>query len=109
MDDFIMIVCKQFKIKVTKSILSQSKVYMQSGVELFKDDLIMLNSGDTVYFDPNGDPYKTAHILDQYQTLEMIGEGGFGSVYRAKHIETGEEVAIKYIDISEQLTKASSI
>ena len=31
----------------------------------------------------------------------MIGEGGFGTVWRAKHKETGQLVAIKHIDLTE--------
>ena len=30
-----------------------------------------------------------------------MGEGGFGSVFKAKHIESGMNVAIKYMDVSE--------
>ncbi|KAG1696979.1 Protein furry -like [Nymphon striatum] len=36
--------------------------------------------------------------LTDYQVLNMIGRGGFASVYRAKVIDTDEEVAIKMID-----------
>jgi serine/threonine protein kinase len=32
---------------------------------------------------------------------EVIGVGGFGKVYRATHKQTGEEVAVKYMDITE--------
>jgi serine/threonine protein kinase len=35
--------------------------------------------------------------------------GGFGTVYRARHFENGREVAIKYIDLTESLNKASSM
>jgi serine/threonine protein kinase len=32
----------------------------------------------------------------------LLGEGGFGRVYRGRHKETGELVALKYIDLSAQ-------
>jgi serine/threonine protein kinase len=35
--------------------------------------------------------------------------GGFGTVYKARHLENGQEVAIKYIDLTESLNKASSM
>ena len=69
----------------------------------------MLKGGDIIYFASNGEEYNTAHILDQYEKLELLGKGGFGSVYKGRHIETSQEVAIKFIDISECLKKASSI
>ena len=89
LDDFIILICKQFKIKASKTLINNSKIYLQTGVELFKDDLIMLKNGDFVYFDPNGEPYNTSHILDQYQKLQLLGQGGFGSVFKARHNETG--------------------
>ena len=31
----------------------------------------------------------------------MLGQGGFGSVFKGKNKETGQYVAIKYIDLTE--------
>src|SRR5262245_57946239 len=36
-------------------------------------------------------------VLDQYLILDRIGEGGMGSVYRARHRVMGREVALKVI------------
>ena len=33
--------------------------------------------------------------MDNYEILEKIGEGTYGIVYKARHIETGKQVAIK--------------
>ncbi len=35
--------------------------------------------------------------IDRYELLELLGEGGFGAVYRAKHRFLGREVALKLI------------
>jgi serine/threonine protein kinase len=40
-------------------------------------------------------------VIDQYKMNEMIGEGGFGQVFRAQHKKTKEIVAVKTIDISD--------
>lgn len=37
-------------------------------------------------------------IEDQYELLEMAGEGSFGQVYKAKHRITGKIFAIKYLN-----------
>ena len=37
---------------------------------------------------------------DLYQLIEKIGEGGFASVYRATLLKTGQEVAIKFLNIN---------
>lgn len=37
---------------------------------------------------------------DTYQLLEKIGEGGFGQVFKAKQITTGQYVAIKFLTLN---------
>ena len=41
-------------------------------------------------------------MVDQYEREELLGEGGFGRVYKGRHKETGQVVALKYIDLSKQ-------
>ena len=36
--------------------------------------------------------------IENYQVGELLGRGGFASVYKARCISTGEEVAIKMVD-----------
>ena len=36
--------------------------------------------------------------IENYQTLNLVGRGGFAEVYRGICRDTGEEVAIKMID-----------
>lgn len=40
---------------------------------------------------------------------EVLGEGGFGRVYKGKNKETGDFVAIKYIDLTDFLKSANKI
>jgi serine/threonine protein kinase len=35
--------------------------------------------------------------VDRYEVLKLLGVGGFGSVYRAKHVHTDSEVALKVL------------
>lgn len=39
--------------------------------------------------------------MDQYQKEQLLGQGGFGKVYKARHKETGQLVALKYIDLTD--------
>ena len=35
--------------------------------------------------------------IDRYEVLRLLGSGGFGSVYRARHVHTDAEVALKVL------------
>ena len=48
-------------------------------------------------------------IIDQYQLDKLLGEGGFGKVFKAFHKKTREVVAVKTIDISESFKSADKI
>jgi len=36
-------------------------------------------------------------LSDRYRLVEVIGEGGMGSVFRAEHLVTGAMVAVKLL------------
>ena len=37
--------------------------------------------------------------MDKYKTIKILGDGAFGTVYKATNTKTNEIVAIKVIDI----------
>ena len=45
--------------------------------------------------------FKSSH----YAVKEKIGEGGFGQVYLADQINTGQKVAIKFLLLNQHLTE----
>ncbi|MEJ6473323.1 TOMM system kinase/cyclase fusion protein [Pseudoalteromonas piscicida] len=52
--------------------------------------------------------FSDSHIVDtfesdKYQLLEKIGEGGFGKVFKARQLNTGQIVALKFLAIEPQL------
>lgn len=48
---------------------------------------------------------KHFFVSDDYVLLEKIGEGGFGEVYKAKKINTGQYVAIKFLKLNPDYDK----
>ena len=37
------------------------------------------------------------YVTNEYKILELLGEGSFGQVVRAQHVQTGQVFAIKLI------------
>jgi len=77
-------------------------VFSPQGILLHDDDVLYLRNGDILYYDYKARNFDPRQVVDQYEQEELLGEGGFGRVYRGRHKETGEIVALKYIDLSEQ-------
>lgn len=48
-----------------------------------------------------GEEFNFSAILDDYQIIRELGQGGFGKVVLGKHKENKQEVAIKFMDVSE--------
>ena len=48
-----------------------------------------------------GEDFNFSAILDDYQIIRELGQGGFGKVVLGKHKENKQEVAIKFMDVSE--------
>ncbi len=105
--------CKKFG---NKEKVATAKLFSKSGVQLFPDDIEFIRSGDILYLAMNGkcalypafrsdvsvgEEFNYNAILDDYKIIRDIGQGGFGKVVLGKHKENGSEVAIKFMDISE--------
>jgi len=78
-------------------------------VAIYEDDIEYTKAGDVLYLALNGEPFSNSAILDDYEIIKKIGQGGFGSVMLGKHRETHKEVAIKYMDMSEQMSNAKAV
>lgn len=48
-----------------------------------------------------GEDFNYSAILDDYHIVRELGVGGFGKVMLGKHKEEKKEVAIKFMDVSE--------
>ena len=48
-----------------------------------------------------GEDFNFSAILDDYTIVKELGQGGFGKVLLGKHKEEKKEVAIKFMDVSE--------
>lgn len=76
---------------------------------MFEDDLIMLKSKDVIYIATKGEDFDYSSVLNDYDRKDILGEGGYGKVYYAIQRETGEKVAIKFMDVTHLLAHADQI
>ena len=47
-------------------------------------------------------------VHDRYQSLSLLGSGGFGEVYKCFDLETNEYVALKVIDLTEKVKESEA-
>lgn len=76
---------------------------------MFEKDLKLISSGEIVYVATRGEDFNYCAILDDYELIRTLGEGGFGEVKLGRHRENKSEVAIKFMDIGQELSSASAI
>lgn len=76
---------------------------------LFDEDSNLIAPNDILYIALQGENFNYCAILDDYELGRTLGEGGFGKVLLGKHKETKEKVAIKFADVTNELSSASSI
>jgi hypothetical protein len=55
------------------------------------------DGGEVVAIDPGDDPLLGATLAERYVIEELIGQGGMGRVYRARHAELPRNFAIKIL------------
>jgi len=49
---------------------------------------------------PEVDNNNNINLLEKYEELQKIGEGGFGRIYSAKRKKDGKKVCLKFININ---------
>ena len=81
-------VIKQADKKFNKSPgMPASKLYNKDGVLLFEKDIKYVSVGEIVYLAMRGEEFNYCAILDDYELIKDLGEGGFGAVKLGRHRE----------------------
>jgi len=92
-----------------ESSIEKFKLYSKEGVEIQQQDLLFIRPQDVLYIDLDNNQFNYGQILDQFEILEKIGQGGFGSVYKIKEKHTLKIYAMKTIKAESYLNKANKI
>lgn len=65
-----------------------------------------MNDKDILYVALKGEGFNNCAILDDYEIGKVLGTGGYGKVCLAIDKVKKRKCAIKFIDVSEQLSSA---
>lgn len=104
-ETFLTSLCNAFQLRTNKDCI----IYSLFGIRIDNEDVQFVQDQDFLYLETKAKPFDTRQIIDQYVIDKLLGEGGFGKVWRGKHKRTGQFVAIKYIDLQENLKQANKI
>lgn len=74
------------------------RLFDSAGGEVTEDDVEYLNTSEPLFLSLGEDFAKNSSMA-VYEELRPLGEGGFGTVKLYRHIISGKEVAIKFVDM----------
>jgi serine/threonine protein kinase len=72
------------------------RLFKNDGVELFEEDLKYLKDNDVLYVS-QGEDFNQENVINEFEQMESLGEGGFGTVVRAEHRVSKQHVAMKFV------------
>ena len=72
--------------------------YNWEGFQLYEDDFHYLKTGDLIYICQSNLPFPVPKYLSEFNILNKIGKGSFGSVYLGEHKILHTQRAIKCIN-----------
>lgn len=94
LEDVIAIASKTLGLEARRAFFSSGHELTDVDVEHIEpDEVIHISCGEAFKARTDGD----AEIVGGYFVCDQLGQGGFGSVHKGVHAETGVQVAIKFV------------
>ena len=81
-----------------KHSLDRMIIYSFKGLEIDEVDIQYLKNDDLLFVSFDGHPFLSINYYNQYEFVKYIKSGGYGKVYIARNVITGQLVAIKKIE-----------
>lgn len=91
MEDFLKQVSGEEHGMLLRELLAIDHYYRQESADTLLDDR---------YLKALSSPLHLGSVLGNYELVEPLGQGGMGRVFKARHRDTNELVAIKVIDVN---------
>ena len=97
-----------------KTYYPNAILFSKTGLPLGDDEILYLETGEVVFFSRHGEPFDWQQIMDKYEKIEKLGEGGFGQVYLMRNKDKPENspdslVAVKFIKLDEFTSRADGV
>ncbi|EGR34275.1 protein kinase domain protein [Ichthyophthirius multifiliis] len=84
-------------MQLSKDFQGQIRVFKVGGIEILNEDVQYIKNNDILYVS-EGQEFDESSNFAIYKIIRVLGEGGFGKVYKAKNRITKQCVAIKMIE-----------
>ena len=73
-------------------------IFSFKGLEIDEVDIQYLKNDDLLFVSFDGQSFLSINYFNQYEFVKYIKSGGYGKVYIARNVLTGQLVAIKKIE-----------
>lgn len=95
-----MAILKKLNIPNSPTVMEKMKIFNIKGIEIDDMDIEYLTHKQVLYLSLDGTQFNMVNYVNEYKFLYSIKSGGYGKVFAAESLLTGDEFAIKEIDVS---------
>ena len=71
-------------MELSKRMLGKMRIFKKGGLEILDEDIQYIKANEILYIS-QGEEFDESSNFIIYKLIRVLGEGGFGKVYEARH------------------------